>query len=74
MIWSKDDRKAVDRARLFQELHAELREALSPSVLDAMRLMVMTEMVRNGVPSELAEYVVADKKALTVEFTVDEPG
>lgn len=74
MVWSRSDKKAVDQARLFKELHTALRDALSPSVLDAMRLMVMTEMVRNGIPSELAEYVVAEKKALTIEFSVDEPG
>lgn len=73
MIWSKTDREAVGRAQLFQELHGELRKALSPEVLGAMRLMVVTEMIRNGVPSAHAECVVAEKKALTIEFSVDEP-
>lgn len=73
MVWSRSDREAVKRSLLFQELHEELRNALSPEVLAAMRLMVVTEMIRNGVPSELAEKVVAKKKPMGIEFYMEEP-
>ena len=70
---SKEENEAIERASLFNELHAALRVALSPEVLGAMRLMVVTEMIRNGVPSAQAECVVVKKKALSLEFTMDEP-
>jgi hypothetical protein len=73
MVWSKEDQKAVERAALFNELHTALRKALGPEVLAAIRLMVVTEMVRNGVSSAMAEGVVAKKEALTIEFSMGEP-
>lgn len=73
MIWSKTDREVMQRAALFNDLHAALRVALSPEVLGAIRLMIVTELIRNGVSSEHAECVVVKKEALSLEFTMDEP-